>query len=74
MGANFCQFRDVLLFYYTQWCGFCTVLNHIIIQLAHLFQGNNKFTVARINVAQNDLPWEFMVDHFPVFLLFPSNR
>uniref|UniRef100_A0A8C9RHI5 Thioredoxin domain containing 11 n=1 Tax=Scleropages formosus TaxID=113540 RepID=A0A8C9RHI5_SCLFO len=66
--------KDVLLFYYTQWCGFCTVINHVIIQLARLFQGNGKFVVARINVAENDLPWEFMVDHFPVFLLFPSNR
>ncbi|KAJ8391840.1 hypothetical protein AAFF_G00084560 [Aldrovandia affinis] len=66
--------KDVLLFYYTQWCGFCTVLNHIIIQLAQLFQGNGKFTVARVNVARNDLPWEFMVDHFPTFLFFPRDR
>ncbi|XP_023670854.2 thioredoxin domain-containing protein 11 isoform X1 [Paramormyrops kingsleyae] len=66
--------KDVLLFYYTHWCGFCTVLNHVLIQLAQLFRGNEKFTVARVNVAQNDLPWEFMVDHFPVFLLFPRDR
>ncbi|KAG9349848.1 hypothetical protein JZ751_026201 [Albula glossodonta] len=66
--------KDVLLFYYTQWCGFCTVLNHIIIQLARLFQGNGKFTVARVNAARNDLPWEFMVDRFPAILLFPSDR
>ncbi|KAG7492026.1 hypothetical protein MATL_G00009860 [Megalops atlanticus] len=66
--------KDVLLFYYTQWCGFCTVLNHIIIQLARLFQGNGKFTVARVNTARNDLPWEFMVDHFPALLFFPRER
>ncbi|KAJ8364089.1 hypothetical protein SKAU_G00129200 [Synaphobranchus kaupii] len=66
--------KDVLLFYYTHWCGFCTVLNHIIIQIARLFQGNGKLTVARVNAARNDLPWEFMVDHFPTLLFFPRDR
>ncbi|XP_017282144.1 thioredoxin domain-containing protein 11 [Kryptolebias marmoratus] len=66
--------KDVLLFYYTQWCGFCSVLNHVIIQLARLFQGNGNITVARVNVARNDLPWEFMVDHVPSVLLFPRYR
>ncbi|KAM9856710.1 thioredoxin domain-containing protein 11 [Aulostomus maculatus] len=66
--------RDVLLFYYTQWCGFCSVLNHIIIQLARLLQRNNTVTVARVNVARNDLPWEFMVDHVPSILFFPRYR
>ncbi|KAM9770205.1 thioredoxin domain-containing protein 11 isoform 2-T2 [Menidia menidia] len=63
--------KDVLLFYYTQWCGFCSVLNHVIIQLARLLQGNGAVVVARVNVARNDLPWEFMVDHVPSVLLFP---
>uniref|UniRef100_A0A8C7XPC0 Thioredoxin domain containing 11 n=1 Tax=Oryzias sinensis TaxID=183150 RepID=A0A8C7XPC0_9TELE len=66
--------KDVLLFYYTQWCGFCSVLNHILIQLARLLQGNDTITVARVNVARNDLPWEFMVDHVPAILLFPKFR
>ncbi|XP_063331922.1 thioredoxin domain-containing protein 11 isoform X2 [Pelmatolapia mariae] len=66
--------KDVLLFYYTQWCGFCSVLNHIIIQLARLLQGNGTITVARVNVARNDLPWEFMVDHVPSILFFPRYR
>lgn len=42
--------KDVLLFYYTQWCGFCSVLNHIIIQLARILQGNDSVTVARCGV------------------------
>lgn len=66
--------KDVLLFYYTQWCGFCSVLNHVLIQLARLLQGNSTITVARVNVARNDLPWEFMVDHVPSILLFPKYR
>ncbi|XP_075869412.1 thioredoxin domain-containing protein 11 [Nelusetta ayraudi] len=66
--------KDVLLIYYTQWCGFCSAINHIIIQLARLLQGNPTITVARLNVARNDLPWEFMVDRVPSILLFPKYR
>ncbi|KAG5278335.1 hypothetical protein AALO_G00097840 [Alosa alosa] len=66
--------RDVLLLYYTNWCGFCSVLNHVLLQLARLLQSNRRFIVARVNVASNDLPWEFMVDHFPSILLFPRHR
>ncbi|KAI5085977.1 thioredoxin domain-containing protein 11, partial [Silurus meridionalis] len=38
-----------------------------------LFQGNSAFTLARVNVGVNDLPWEFMVDHLPTFLFFPRH-
>nr|BAE89407.1 unnamed protein product [Macaca fascicularis] len=34
----------------------------------------DTFTVARIDVSQNDLPWEFMVDRLPTVLFFPCNR
>ncbi|TRY86182.1 hypothetical protein DNTS_030224 [Danionella cerebrum] len=88
--------KDVLLLYYSAWCGFCSVLNHVLLQLARLFQGNSALTVARsgtasfinnlitslmtsisrsrLNVAGNDLPWEFMVDHLPSVLFFPRHR
>ncbi|GCB60528.1 hypothetical protein scyTo_0003956 [Scyliorhinus torazame] len=66
--------KNVLLLYYTQWCGFCTVLNHVLIQVARLFHANDGIVIARINAAKNDLPWEYMVDRFPTVLFFPSNR
>uniref|UniRef100_A0A671N766 Thioredoxin domain-containing protein n=1 Tax=Sinocyclocheilus anshuiensis TaxID=1608454 RepID=A0A671N766_9TELE len=66
--------RDVLLLYYSVWCGFCSVLNHVFLQLARLFQGNSALMVARVNVGRNDLPWEFMVDHLPSVLFFPRHR
>lgn len=66
--------RDVLLLYYSAWCGFCSLLNHVFLQLARLFQGNGALTVARVNVGRNDLPWEFMVDHLPSVLFFPRHR
>ncbi|KAM8779208.1 thioredoxin domain-containing protein 11 isoform 1-T1 [Rhynchonycteris naso] len=67
------QKQDVLLLYYAQWCGFCPSLNHVFIQLARLLPADT-FTVARIDVSQNDLPWEFMVDRLPTVLFFPCNR
>ncbi|XP_053413159.1 thioredoxin domain-containing protein 11 isoform X3 [Nycticebus coucang] len=67
------QKQDVLLLYYAQWCGFCLSLNHVFIQLARLLP-TDTFTVARIDVSQNDLPWEFMVDRLPTVLFFPCNR
>ncbi|KAB0394984.1 hypothetical protein E2I00_007494, partial [Balaenoptera physalus] len=67
------QKQDVLLLYYAQWCGFCPALNHVFIQLARLLP-TDTFTVARIDVSQNDLPWEFMVDRLPTVLFFPCNR
>ncbi|XP_067912518.1 thioredoxin domain-containing protein 11 isoform X2 [Heterodontus francisci] len=66
--------KNVLLLYYTQWCGFCTVLNHVFIQVARLFHANDGIIIARINVAKNDLAWEYMVDRFPTILFFPSKR
>ncbi|XP_063790375.1 thioredoxin domain-containing protein 11 isoform X2 [Pseudophryne corroboree] len=65
--------KDVLLLFYTTWCGFCATLNHIFIRLTQLL-ATDSLIVARINVAQNDLPWEFMVDHVPTIMLFPQNR
>nr|XP_025952151.1 thioredoxin domain-containing protein 11 isoform X1 [Dromaius novaehollandiae] len=65
--------KNVLLLYYAQWCGFCASLNHIFIQLARLLPPDN-FTVARIDITRNDLPWEFMTDRLPTILFFPHQR
>lgn len=65
--------KDVLLLFYTTWCGFCATLNHIFIRLTQLL-ATDSLIVARINIAQNDLPWEFMVDRVPTIMFFPQNR
>ncbi|CAI5791990.1 domain-containing 11 isoform X1 [Podarcis lilfordi] len=65
--------KDILLVYYAPWCGFCMSLNHIFIQLARILPADN-FLVARIDVSQNDLPWEFMTDRLPSILFFPHDR
>ncbi|KAG8558334.1 hypothetical protein GDO81_016955 [Engystomops pustulosus] len=65
--------KDVLLLFYTTWCGFCATLNHIFIRLTQLL-ATDSLIVARINIAQNDLPWEFIVDRVPTIMFFPQNR
>ncbi|XP_069590148.1 thioredoxin domain-containing protein 11 isoform X1 [Ranitomeya imitator] len=65
--------KDVLLLFYTTWCGFCATLNHVFIRLSQLL-ATDSLIVARINIAQNDLPWEFMVDRIPTIMLFPQHR
>uniref|UniRef100_A0A8C6VL41 Thioredoxin domain containing 11 n=1 Tax=Naja naja TaxID=35670 RepID=A0A8C6VL41_NAJNA len=65
--------KAVLLLYYAPWCGFCASLSHIFIQLARILPPK-RFMVARIDVSQNDLPWEFMTDHLPCILFFPHDR
>lgn len=54
--------QDVVLLYYSGWCGFCTVLNHVFLRLARLFQGNSGVTVARSE--------RFLVKHPCCFHLF----
>ncbi|XP_053550766.1 thioredoxin domain-containing protein 11 [Bombina bombina] len=65
--------KDVLLLYYTIWCGFCAALNHIFIRVAQLL-ATDSLIIARVNIARNDLPWEFMVDRIPTILFFPLDR
>ncbi|XP_053327391.1 thioredoxin domain-containing protein 11 [Spea bombifrons] len=65
--------KDVLLLYYTTWCGFCSSLNHIFLRLTQLL-ATDSLIVARINIAHNDLPWEFMVDRVPTILFYPQRR
>lgn len=48
--------QDVLLFYYTQWCGFCSVLNHVLIQLARLLQRHGGVTLARYDYTVPAVP------------------
>ncbi|XP_077172234.1 thioredoxin domain-containing protein 11 [Paroedura picta] len=64
--------KDVLLLYYAPWCGFCAALHHVFIQLARILP--DHFVVARVDVSQNDLPWEFVTDHLPNILFFPRQR
>nr|XP_032816948.1 thioredoxin domain-containing protein 11 isoform X1 [Petromyzon marinus] len=66
--------KDVLLLYYTTWCGLCSTLSHRYLQLASQLRHNGHLRIARINGDTNDLPWEFVVERYPTLLLFPAHR
>jgi len=66
--------KDVLLLYYTPWCGYCQALWPVLLTVAKFFQSISDVTIARINADENDLPWEFYVPQYPSFILFPAYR
>merc|ERR1712048_557496 len=65
--------QDVVVMFYTPWCGFCKHAHHVFLQVAAMMKGEQvKF--ARINGDENDLPWEYTPEGYPSFLLFPARR
>uniref|UniRef100_UPI00398EDF2C thioredoxin domain-containing protein 11 isoform X2 n=1 Tax=Pristiophorus japonicus TaxID=55135 RepID=UPI00398EDF2C len=67
--------KNVLLLYYTQWCGFCTVLNHVFIQVARLFHVNDGIIIARKDWSvkyPEDLP--LTVPNLVRFILLHSSQ
>lgn len=47
---------------------------HLEVSVPTLKMYSNTLCFFRVNVARNDLPWEFMVDRVPSILLFPKYR
>lgn len=65
---------DVVVFYYTQWCGFCSSVSHIYLSVARFFSGIDGIVFTRINLDRNDLPVKWTVDRFPSIIFFPAHR
>lgn len=66
--------KDVILMYYAPWCGFCSSIAHIYLDVARLFVDVQGIVFARINGDANDLPFEYTVDRYPTILFFPAKR
>lgn len=66
--------KDVILFYYTPWCNYCSSIGHIYLIVAKFFHSTNQVIFTRINADANELPFEYTVDRFPSILIFPSIR
>ena len=66
--------KDVLIEYYTQWCGPCKALAPIYEDLAGLYAANStssdRVTIAKIDAEANDVPSD--IRGFPTFKLFPA--
>ncbi|KAL4240189.1 Thioredoxin domain-containing protein 11 [Mactra antiquata] len=66
--------KDVILLYYTDWCGFCSQMSKVFLSAAQYFKDNTDLIFARINGDSNDLPWEYTVDSYPTIIFFPAYR
>ncbi|XP_076324954.1 thioredoxin domain-containing protein 11-like isoform X2 [Tachypleus tridentatus] len=67
-------YEDVLLFYYSPWCGFCKGAFHIYLTVARYFCGVSGIMFVRINGDENDLPWQYTVERYPTLIFFPAYR
>ena len=68
------QTEDLLLFYYTSWCGFCSAVSHVFLSVARFFSGVKGIILARINADKNDLPVNFSVDRYPSVVFFSGRK
>ncbi|CAM1303387.1 Uncharacterised protein PB.4097, partial [Pycnogonum litorale] len=65
--------KDVVLMYYSNWCGFCAGVAHIFLSAASYFNVSSNIVFARINGDKNDLQWQFTVSKYPSIFIFPSH-
>lgn len=67
--------KDVLVEYYTQWCGPCKALLPEYERLASLYASDNKardlVTIVKVDYENNDVP-DMDVRGFPWFKLYPA--
>ncbi|XP_048575696.1 thioredoxin domain-containing protein 11 isoform X2 [Nematostella vectensis] len=66
--------QDVLLVFYTPWCGMCINFAPVLLAVARFFQDISQVSVTRIDADQNDLPWNLTVSSYPSIILFPAGR
>jgi len=50
-----CDFQDVLLLYYTPWCGYCQALQPVLLIVARFFQNMSDVIIARYSFRRNML-------------------
>jgi protein disulfide-isomerase A1 len=72
--------KDVLVEYYTEWCGYCKKLAPTYEKIAASFakaKGGDKVVIAKFNPTNNDIPTEykknFQLEGFPTLVLYKAN-
>ncbi|OWA52785.1 putative Thioredoxin domain-containing protein 11 [Hypsibius exemplaris] len=65
---------DVVVLYYTPWCTFCKSVHSALYNLAAVFRNVTGLSFQRINIYDNDLPWEHKVTNVPTVQIFPTRR
>ena len=68
------QINDLLIFFYNNWCGFCKSLNFNLIDLMeNYFSSVDTFKLIKVNVQENDLPFNLYMQNIPALLFIPAN-
>jgi protein disulfide-isomerase A1 len=74
--------KDVLVEYYTDWCGYCKKLAPTYEKIATAYtkaKGGDKVVIAKFNPTKNDIPAEygkksgFNLEGFPTIVLYKAN-
>ncbi|KAH7640224.1 disulfide isomerase-like protein [Dermatophagoides farinae] len=66
--------KDIVVMYYAPWCGFCSSIAHVYLDVARIFDFSDDIIFSRINGDSNDLPWEYTVDRYPTIIFFPARK
>nr|XP_027205228.1 thioredoxin domain-containing protein 11-like [Dermatophagoides pteronyssinus] len=66
--------KDIVVMFYAPWCGFCSSIAHVYLDVARIFDFSDDIIFSRINGDSNDLPWEYTVDRYPTIIFFPARK
>lgn len=66
--------QDVIIMYHSPYCGFCNAISYVYLTVAHYLSNMDHLIFVRVDGDNNDLPWEYNMNHFPSILFFPAKR
>lgn len=66
--------QTIVALIYSPECALCGNIQHSFMQLSLLLRSVLYLRFIRINVMDNDLPWQFNMPFLPALLVFPENR
>ncbi|XP_051156693.1 thioredoxin domain-containing protein 11 [Leptopilina boulardi] len=66
--------KDVVVFYYSPYCGFCSAVAYTYLNVANYLSKMDHLILVRVDGDNNDLSWEYSMDRYPSILFFPAKR
>lgn len=72
-SAVFDNTKNVFVMFYAVWCGVCKAVSLIFLNLAK-FYVTHDVVFQRIDADINELPWQFVPNFYPSFILFRAFR